>query len=414
METARAPTHNEVLAEVGKPTPRGAARLLRTALVVAVVAVAVGIVFWRAHNQSPNPIRYLTTAVRRGDLSATVSATGTLRGKGTVTVGAETSGRVKALYVDYNDSVQKGQLLAEIDPATIEAALKQSKAELAAALASVRSSDATAQEAELAAARTRALTAQGLDSKQALEEADAAAERASAAAASARAQVIVARATVDSNRTTLAKTQVRSPIDGTVLSRSVEVGQALVAAMSTPELFKLAHDLRDMEVTIEIDEADVGRTKVGQRATFAVDAWPGKTFEGVLQSIRNVAVTKDNVVTYEALLRVRNDELFLRPGMTATVTVQTDQRTGVLLVPNAALRFTPPSTNTRTAFDGPPGESTPPPQDSPPKIWVLRGDQPVEIRVQIGLTNGASTEVQSGELHEGDRVITDAELAGGS
>lgn len=412
METTRAPTHDEIVAEVGKPARRGVARLLRTTLFVAIAALIIGLVVWKARGPQAANVRYLTTAVRRGELSATVSATGTLRGKGTVTVGAEISGRIKALHVDYNDSVQKGQLLAEIDPATIQAALTQSKAQLAAAKANVRSSDATAKEAQLAAKRMRSLTADGLDSKQALEAAEAAADRATAAAASARAQVIVAQATVDSNLTALSKTQIRSPIDGTVLSRSVEVGQALVAAMSTPELFTLARDLRDMEVMIEIDEADVGRTQVGQQATFTVDAWPDRTFSGVLQSIRNVAVTKDNVVTYEALLSVKNDELLLRPGMTATATVQTDTRKGVLLVPNAALRFTPPKANTRSMLDGPPGQSPPPSTDEHPRVWVLREDQPVEIRVQVGLTDGVSTEVQASELHAGDHVITDAEQVG--
>ncbi len=412
MQTLRAPRHDEVLQQLGKPAPGGVGRLMRILGVLSVLAIA-GLLVWRLQAGGEPPVKYLTSRVRRGDLAATVTATGTLDGKDTVSVGAETSGRVKAVYVDFNDSVTAGQMLAEIDPASIKAALAQSSAQLSAARAEVKNADATTTEAKLNAERTRALYADGLASKQSLETALASAERAVASAESARAQVLVSQAQVESNRTSLSKTTVRSPIDGVVLSRQVEVGQALVAAMTTPELFTVARDLREMEVTIAIDEADVGRTRVGQHATFTVDAWPGKTFTGTLRSIHNVSVTKDNVVTYEALLSVSNDELLLRPGMTATVTIRTDQRSGVLLVPNAALRFTPPSTSKRSAFSGPPGETSPTViADERPRVWVLRDAQPVEVMVEVGLTDGVETEVRAQGLAEGTLVITDAEQRG--
>lgn len=411
MDSVLGPTPEEVLKQVGKPAPKGLARLVKPLAVVLALGLVAGVVVTRMRAGAGVQVHYITSPVRRGDLAATVTATGTLRGRGTVTVGAETSGRVQAVHVDYNDPVKKGQVLAEIDPAPSKAALAQAKAQLAAARAEVKNADATAAEAKLNAARTRSLAAEGLASQQTLEAALAAADRAAAQAESARAQVIVAQALVESNQTALEKTQVRSPIDGVVLSRDVEVGQALAAAMQTPQLFTLARDLRDMELTIAIDEADVGRTKVGQRATFTVDAWPGRVFPGELTSIRNVAVTNDNVVTYEALLSVSNDELLLRPGMTATVTINTDERKGVLLVPNAALRFSPAVQGPRRVGFGPPG---PPPMapvvvDERPRVYVLRNGQPHEVIVEVGLTDGVHTEVSAKELEEGALVITDAE-----
>jgi HlyD family secretion protein len=396
---------------VGQPAPRGLRRWLRLAgvlLLVALIAAAVGV--WRLSRGGPT-VKFLTTAVKRGDLASTVTATGTLKGKDTVSVGAETSGRVRAVNADYNDTVTAGQVLAEIDPSIIQAALAQANAQLLAARANLKNAEATATEARLAVERTRALAGDGLASRQALEAAEAAADRAAASAESARAQVAVSAAAVESNRTSLSKTQVRSPIDGVVLARKVEVGQALVAAMTTPEVFTVARDLKQMEVTIAIDEADVGRTQVGQPATFTVDAWPGERFDGVLRSIHNVAVTKDNVVTYEALVAVTNDALKLRPGMTATVTVSTDARSGVLLVPNGALRFDPPVHEVRAPFAGPPGSGPSKAVDDTPHVWVLRQLAPVKVRVTVGLSDGVSTEV-SGELHEGDLVVTDADEGG--
>lgn len=403
-----APTESEILAQVGTRGTTGVRRVLRTGgLALLVLGVLVALVLGVRARSAQAPMSFITTDVLRTDLAATVTATGTLRGKDTVSVGAETSGRVKTVMADYNDEVKAGQVLAEIDPAPLQAALNQASAQLVAARADVKNKDATAVEAKLNAERTRALAADGLASKQALEAAVAAADRAIAASEAARAQVTVAEATVQSNLTSLAKTQIHSPIDGVVLSRDVEPGQALAVAMTTPVLFKVAKDLREMEVTISIDEADVGRTRAGQQATFTVDAFPSRKFSGQLHSIHNVAVTKDNVVTYEALLRVGNDDLLLRPGMTATVSISTDQRSGVLTVPNAALRFSPPSTEKRSMFNGPPGEGATLVNDGRAHVWVLKDGKPSQLAVEVGLTDGVKTEVSSPTLSPGDQVITD-------
>jgi HlyD family secretion protein len=365
------------------------------------------VLVWRARASAGPKTTYLTAAVAKGDLAATVSASGTVRGKDTVSVGAETSGRVKAVTVDFNDHVKEGQVLVEIDPAPTKAALSQARAQLLSARADVKNRDATAVEARLTAERTQAMAKEGLASTQQLEAAVAAADRATSAAEAARAQVVVSEASVESNVTALAKTQVRSPIDGVVLERDVEVGQALLAAMNTPVVFKLAKDLTHMEVTVSIDEADVGRTREGQHASFVVDAWPGKTFSAVLSSVHNVAVTKDNVVTYEGLLQVDNADLLLRPGMTATVTIDTDARHGVLLVSNAALRFTPAQTETHTVLAGPPGQSTTV-NDGKHRIYVLREGAPKEVVVEVGLTDGTRTEVRGEGFAAGDLAVVDA------
>jgi HlyD family secretion protein len=399
----------DLMKQIGKPRPRGWRRVLRWTVIGLVVA-GLGVAVFLQVRRPPTPPTYASTPLARGDLAATISATGALRGQDTVAVGAETSGRVSAVHADFNAIVHADQVLVEIDPAQHKAALRQSEAQLLAARAEVKSREASLIEARQAVERTRGMTADGLTSKQALETAEAAARRADAAVAAAQAQVAVAQADVSSRRTALEKTQIKSPLDGVVLSREVEPGQTLAAGMTTPVVFRIARDLRQMEVTIAIDEADVGRAKVGQKATFTVDAWPGRTFPGVLHDIHNVAVTKDNVVTYEALLRVSNDDLLLRPGMTATVSIQTESRTGVLRVPNAALRFAPPSNQRRSMLDGPPKDTSGADHGGKPRVWRVKAGPPQSlepIEVTVGLTDGEQTEITAPLLAEGDLIATD-------
>ncbi len=402
-----------LLSQLGSPRPTGWRRAIPGVRLGLLLALAAGGV-WVARGRTTTaaPVKYLTQPVTRGDLVAAVTATGTLRGKDTVSIGAETSGRVKAVHVDFNDAVKAGQLLVEIDPEQSTAALAQASAQLAAARAEVKNREATLGEARLAAERARSLAGDGLASRQQLESAVAAADRAVAAAEAARAQVTVAEATLHSAQTALGKTMIRSPLDGVVLSRDVEPGQALAAAMSTPVLLRVARDLRVMELTVSIDEADIGQIRLGQRATFTVDAWPGRTFPGELAAVHNVAVTKDNVVTYEALVRVANDDLALRPGMTATVTIEADARHDVLRVPNAALRFRPPRAAPRAALGTPPGSEGAVVSDTRPRLYVLRQGVAEEQPVELGLSDGVSTEVRAARLSPGDLAIVDAEQGG--
>lgn len=380
-------------------------------LVVALLAVGGGVVFWRARAEPKSAYELITMPTKRGDLQAIVTATGNLKGLDTVQVGAETNGKIKAVHVDFNAQVKAGQLLCEIDPLQLTAIRDQAQAQLQAAEAELRNRRATAAEARLTATRSQSMMERGLISEAQIEAARAAAERAEAAAESASAQVVVAKASLNNAQTALEKAWIRSPMDGVVLSRTVEVGQTVIAAMQTPVLFTIAKDLRQMELIVAVDEADVGQVKEGQSATFTVDAFPDRTFPATLRLIQNTATTTDNVVTYEARLNVDNPDLLLRPGMTATVMILTAERKDVLLVPNAALRFKPANNTApqaRLPFFGPPmPRSAPSPRLEGPTVWVLDGDAPKPVSVRLGLTDGNYTEIVGGELKDDQPLVTD-------
>ena len=386
------------------------------ALVLVGAAIAAGLYWKKAATREPGP-SYETQPVRRGNLSATVSATGTLSGMDMVEVGAEISGTIRKIYFDFNDKVKEGDLLCEIDPEQLAAARNQAVAKLSAARASNSSAEATAKETALEAERAQNMARDGLISDQQLQAAVAASERAQAAVESTAADIALSQASLKSSQTSLDKTKIRSPIDGIVLSRNVEVGQTVAASMTTPVLFVLAKDLKRMELTVAVDEADIGRVREGQKATFSVDAYPNRKFSAVLKSLRNLPTTNNNVVTYEAVLDVNNDDLALRPGMTATATIVTEERKQVLLAPNAALRFEPLRTES-SAPRGfrlfrpphrPPGARNPNDQPSGPSgsaVWVLRRGQPERTPVQTGLSDGQFTELIKGPK-EGTELVVD-------
>ena len=314
-----------------------------TAWGIAALALVALLVAWRSRAAGGDGAAgYVTAPVERGDLAVTVTATGTLAALDTVEVGSEVSGRVLQVHVDYNDQVRAGQVLATIDPEQAQARADEAAAQVAAAAAAQRRAAASAEEARQNLARARQLAESGLVSPQDLDASQATARRAEADVASARAQATVAQASLSASRSALQKTQILAPIDGIVLARSIEPGQTVAASFQAPVLFTLARDLREMTLHVDVDEADVGKVREGQTATFTVDAYPGRTFPSEVISLRNVPKTDQNVVTYEAVLAVQNEDQALRPGMTATATIATERRPGALLVPNAALRFTPP------------------------------------------------------------------------
>jgi HlyD family secretion protein len=347
--------------------------------------------------------RYEQGKVTRSDIQVSVSATGTLKGRSTVEVGAEVSGRVTEVRVDYNDKVSKGQLLAVIDPERSQASVDESVARVRESDATIRQAKATLTEARQTRERAVLQAQQGLVSQKDVEASEAALERAEATLLSAQASATVARATLGSQRSLLDKTRIISPIDGIVLSRSIEPGQTVTAGFTTPILFKLTEDLRRMELLVYVDEADIGRAREGQSASFTVDAYPDKTFPSKVLSLRNEPKEEANVVTYEAVLQVDNSELLLRPGMTATATIVADVRKAVLGVPNAALRFAPAQID--------PSQVAKPGQR---RVWQLReqaGEQKVEpVVVKTGVSDGRLTELRESQLKEGDLVITDAVL----
>lgn len=326
-------------------------RWLRVVLVILLLGgLGAGAVVWRARASEASKPKFETAEVSRGNVEVTVSATGKIESVDAVEIGAEVSGRVDEVLVDFNDAVTKGQVLAKINTEQLDARVKEAQAQAAVSAASVISAKATAAEAKANEARMKSLADRGLVSQKEYESALATAERAKASVSTASAQQVAAGASLESAISAREKAIIRSPIDGIVLSRSVEPGQTVASSLQAPVLFIVAKDLTTMTLKVDIDEADVGKVQKGQRATFTVDAHPGKTFEAEVKSLKNVPTEGMDVVTYEAELSVRNEERLLRPGMTATATIITSSKSDVLLVPNAALRFTPPdvvaSTNT--------------------------------------------------------------------
>jgi HlyD family secretion protein len=387
-----------------------------------VVAAALWL-FLRSNEESAAP-PYATEAVTVGTLVVKVSATGNLQPTNTVDVGSELSGIIDKVYVDDNDEVKKGQVLAQLDLSKLEDAVAKSRASLAAAEAQVLQAQATVAEARATLSRYQQvsqLSGGKVPSKTEMDTAEANLKRADANVASARASVTQARATLKSDETNLGKASIRSPIDGVVLSREVDPGQTVAASFQAPVLFKLAEDLTKMELQVDVDEADVGQVKAGQKATFSVDAWPGREYSAVITRVGYGAQQAEGVVSYLTVLEVGNDDLSLRPGMTGTADITTLTREKALLVPNAALRFTLPTKDAAQAKSSSSVTSLimprPPSQakkvqvtagGGAQRVWVLQDGQPVAMDVKAGATNGRVTEITGGELKAGMQVITEA------
>lgn len=373
-------------------------RLALAGLVLLVLATAVSFYFWRADR----PTSYVTDAVMRGPLTVTVNATGTLQPQDQVDVGAEISGRVDSVNVDYNDRVKRGQVLAVINTDQIRAQLAQAQASMNANRASVVNNEATVRETLDHRDRARALLARGGISAQDVETAEAAYDRAVASVAKSKADVENAAAQVAMYQTQLGKAQVRSPIDGVVLDRKISTGQTVAATFQTPVLFTLASDLSMMQLDVDVDEADVGLVKEGQTANFSVDAYPQRRFDARLISLRNSPKSANGVVTYQGVLSVDNKAMLLRPGLTATVDILVSDAKDALLVPNGALRFTPAAKDAAVAALQPSRNG-----QLMGRIWVLEANKPVPRDLRIGRTDGHNTEVLSGNLKAGEPIIVD-------
>lgn len=396
-------------------------KLRRWLLIGATVAGGYTYLNYFPNEQKKSNIQYISEPAVIGDLVVTVSATGTLQPTKSVDVGIELSGTLVNVLVEENDYVKKGQILATLDTAKLQDNVTKSQAALAVAEAAVAQADATVTETKAALTRMRRvakISAGKVPAPTELDTAEAALQRAKANATSARASVKQAQAVLKTDATNLTKGTIRSPVNGVVLSRKVEPGQTVAASMSTPVLFTLAEDLKTMELQVKVDEADVGNVKLKQKASFTVAAWPGRKFIAKIQRVGIGSTVTDNVVTYKTVLTVRNDDLALRPGMTANATIVTADRKQVLLVPNAALRFTPPqdtepkptSSFVFSLLPRPPREpkqrKTTQSLDNP-QVWVLVGSKPEVVSVQPGVTNGKFTEIIGDSLKSGQAVITD-------
>jgi HlyD family secretion protein len=316
-------------------------RAWKLALGAAIIA-ALGAIAWQQTRKQDEAPRFRTVKVERGPITATVSATGTLNPVTSVQVGTQVSGQIKELFVDFNSPVKKGQLVARIDPETFEYRVRQAQADAEAARSALGRAQVSLVNAQRELNRTRELVQREFVSSADLDAKQATFDLAQADFRNAQAVVAQREASLASARVDLGRTEIRAPVDGVVIKRSVDVGQTVAASLQAPELFIIARDLRDMQVETSIDEADVGRIRVGQRASFTVDAFPGRSFNGEVRQVRKSAQNVQNVVTYTVLITAGNDSGQLMPGMTANVRIVTDTRESVLKVANAALRFRPP------------------------------------------------------------------------
>jgi HlyD family secretion protein len=421
--------------------------------IALILLIAAGVVTFAAFQlKSKGPIQYYTAKVETGEIKQVVEATGTINAVITVQVGSQVSGTISKLYVDFNSRVHKGQLIAEIDPPLFKGALSQAEADLENARANLAVAIANTEKARAADAQTKAdyernsgLSKQGVISQQALDVAKANAESAAAQVSAALAQEHQARAQVQQKeaavqvaQTNLDYTTIHAPIDGTVVARSVDVGQTVAASLQAPTLFTIAQDLTKMQVYAKTDESDVGQIRPGQKVTFKVDAYPRETFDGTVSQVRMNSTVVQNVVTYDTIVDFNNPELKLFPGMTAYVSIPVATAANVVKVPNGALRYKPDlsAEDTRALFQkyGIPEAtaqhspaaapaSTAPARNTGPKydtqiVWKTLADSSLApVRIKTGITDHTFTEMiqeLNGELRAGDDLITGVAQGKGS
>jgi HlyD family secretion protein len=355
--------------------------------------------FFQKGNQSP---KYRAEKVSRGDIKQTVTATGTLSAVVSVLVGTQVSGTIQKLYVDYNSIVKKGQILAQIDPSLFEAQVAQARANLEAARANVEKAVTTVADSKRTYERNKTLLARNLIAQSDLDTSQTSYDSNTAQLSAARAQVDQVKAALNTAEINLRFTRIVSPVNGMVISRNVDVGQTVAASFQTPTLFTIAQDLTQMQIDTSVDEADIGKIRVDQPVEFTVDAYPDMIFKGKVSEVRNAPTTVQNVVTYDVVVKVHNPEFKLKPGMTANVSITTATKSGVLRIPNAALRLRMPEKG--QAQPGPKGAGA----GTGPVVWTLSGKKPERVRITTGISDGSFTEVVSGDLKEGQDIIVEA------
>lgn len=394
--------------------------------IVVTAAVGVGIYLYVSANDAR--IVYTTLPVKRGDLSVMVTATGSVQPTDQVEISSELSGTVRKVNVSFNSPVKSGDVLAELDTNKLQADVQSARAKLASAKANVLKAEAELGSSRTQLERLKSLVNNRISSQQELDTAQYGYDSALATLEINQSAVSVSEADLRLAEVNLAKARIISPIDGVILTRAVEPGQTVASSLSAPVLFTIAGDLRRMELQVSVDEADVGQVTEGQEAKFSVDAYPDRSFPARIETVRFASETVSNVVTYKAILTVNNDDLLLRPGMTATADIVVQSVKDALLVPNAALRYSPPAPSAQGSGGSilsrlfrtprPPGAGRGRNQEGDAAqrqgraIWVLRGEQAQRITVVSGATDGQFTIVTSGDLKEGDKLITSAALRG--
>lgn len=363
----------------------------KKALVIAAVAAIAALAVWLlSGGKKEEKITFDTAAVAPANIMNSITATGTIEPVTSVTVGTQVSGIVSKLFVDYNSVVKKGQVIAELDKTNLMSQLNTAKTQLATAQSQLNYQTANYK-------RYKTLFEKGLVAADDFDNAKLSYTQ-------AKEQVVSAKEEVQRAQTNLGYATITSPIDGVVLSKSVEEGQTVAASFSTPELFTIAQDLTNMQVVADVDEADIGDVKEGERVSFTVDAYPDDTFEGEVKQVRQEATTTNNVVTYEVVISAPNADLKLKPGLTANVTIYTAERKGVLSVPSKALRFTPQkeTVGKMKIVDA---------ANAKNKVWTIEGNSIVAHKVNIGMTDGTNTQIVGG-IAEGTKVITGLNVMG--
>lgn len=363
----------------------------KTLVIVAVAAIAALAVWLLSGGKKEEKITFDTAAVAPANIMNSITATGTIEPVTSVTVGTQVSGIVSKLFVDYNSVVKKGQVIAELDKTNLMSQLNTAKTQLATAQSQLNYQTANYK-------RYKTLFEKGLVAADDFDNAKLSYTQ-------AKEQVVSAKEEVQRAQTNLGYATITSPIDGVVLSKSVEEGQTVAASFSTPELFTIAQDLTNMQVVADVDEADIGDVKESERVSFTVDAYPDDTFEGEVKQVRQEATTTNNVVTYEVVISAPNADLKLKPGLTANVTIYTAERKGVLSVPSKALRFTPQkeTVGKMKIVDV---------ANAKNKVWTIEGNSIVAHKVNIGMTDGTNTQIVGG-IAEGTKVVTGLNVTGG-
>lgn len=391
-------------------------------IILTVILVIAGIAGYGFYKRAPE-VSYKTAKIERGMIVSTVAATGNLSAVTTVQVGTQVSGTIQKLYVDFNSRVKKGQAIAEIDPSLFNASVEQAQGNVLNSEANLQKSRVTLADAERTLARNRKLLADGIISQADYDVADTALQSARASVKASEGSVAQTRGALMQSRTNLRYSVIRSPVDGVVISRAVDIGQTVAASFQTPTLFTIAKDLTKMQIEVSVDEADISRIQLDQKATFTVDSYPEQTFSGKVVQIRSAPVITQNVVTYVVVVNVDNSDMKLKPGMTANVSIEVAKKDDVLKLPPAALRFKPktktedaknkgseergsenkqrPATGT-AAHDGKPGGRK---RGDGQQVYILKDNKPVAVKVRTGIANNSSIELVESILKEGDDVV---------
>jgi HlyD family secretion protein len=389
-------------------------------IILAGIILIGGVVGYLFYKRTPE-VSYKTSKIERGTIVSTVAATGNLSAVTTVQVGTQVSGTIQKLYVDYNSRVKKGQAIAEIDPSLFNASVEQSQGNYLSAEANLQKAKVALADADRTFNRNKKLLSDGIISQGDFDAAETALQSAKAAVKAAEGSVAQMRGSLMQSKTNLRYSIIRSPVDGVVISRAVDVGQTVAASFSTPTLFTIAQDLTKMQIEVSVDEADISRIQLHQKATFTVDSYPEQTFRGKVIQIRSAPIITQNVVTYVVVVNVDNSDLKLKPGMTANVSVEVAKKDDVLKLPPAALRFKPKgkgdeakakgngaadrsgTSGQRPSAGGKGGSG----KGKGQQVYLLKEGKPVAVAVKTGIANNSSIELVEGDLKEGDDVIVE-------